>query len=455
MFAAFALAEEPKPIDNRSLGDRARQYLVDLVRLDTSNPPGNESRVAEYLKAEADANGIPNELLGADPKRLNFVARLKGSGKYRPLLLMAHTDVVPADRSQWSVDPFSGEFRNGFIYGRGVWDDKGLLAAQLAVIVEIKRRNIRLDRDIILLAEADEEDNATGIQWMLQRYPGKIDAEFALGEGGSIIESKDSTKIFRIQINQKVPVRLLLSARGTAGHGAIPRADNPIIRISRAVVKLTEADQPARLGMTMRRYLRELAKLPDYSWLVPIMPRLENPTTLQAAANQIRAHDNELDSLLRTTISPTVVRAGGKNNVIPNAAEALVDVHRLPGESPEEVMDRIRQIISDPAIEVSIAPGTQSPGADPSPLGTTLYRAMERAIDHAHPHDVAVPYIGRVGTDAAYLRARGIPVYGAPIFIRDPESNRGHTNDERITPKNLNEGAGLLWQVVLETAGTN
>ncbi|MEQ1886710.1 MAG: M20/M25/M40 family metallo-hydrolase [Bryobacteraceae bacterium] len=455
MFGAIALADEPKPLDNRSLGDRARQYLVDLVRLDTSNPPGNETRVADYLKEVADANGIPNELLGTDPKRLNFVARLKGSGRNRPLLLMAHTDVVPADRSQWSVDPFGGEFRNGFIYGRGAWDDKGLLATQLAVLVEIKRRNIRLNRDIILLAEADEEENATGIQWMLQRYPGKIDAEFALGEGGSIIESKDSTKIFRIQINQKVPMRLMLSARGTAGHGAIPRDDNPIVRLSRAVVKLTEAEQPARLGMTMRRYLRELAKLPDYSWLVPILPRLEDPSTLQAAAAQIRTHDSELDSLLRTTISPTVVRAGGRNNVIPNAAEAQVDVQRLPGESREEVIYRIRQIINDAAIEVSFAPGTQSPGAEPSPLGTTLYRAIERAIGHAYPHDVVVPYIGRVGTDAAHLRTRGIPVYGAPIFIRELESNRAHTNDERITPKNLNDGAGLLWQVVLETAGAN
>ena len=192
-------------------------------------------------------------------------------------------------------------------------DLKGLLASELAVMVEIKRRNIKLNRDIILVAEADEEEGATGIQWLLQHAPAKIDAEFALDEGGSILESKDGTKIFQIQTNHKVQVRILLSARGTAGHGAIPREDNPIVRLSHAVVKLTDAEQPARVGMTMRRYLRELSKLPDYAWLVPILPRLDNPATIQAAANQIKARDPELDSLLRTTISPVVVRAQGKN----------------------------------------------------------------------------------------------------------------------------------------------
>src|SRR3954471_18495099 len=148
IFAAAAMAE-----DNRSLPDRARQYTIDLIRLDTTNPPGNETRVAEYLKEVAEAQGIACELIGSDPKRLNFVARLRGGGKNRPLLMMAHSDVVAADRAQWTVDPFTAELRNGSIYGRGAWDDKALLATELAVMVEIKRRNIKLNRDLILLAE--------------------------------------------------------------------------------------------------------------------------------------------------------------------------------------------------------------------------------------------------------------------------------------------------------------
>ena len=447
LFAVAGAAE-----DNRSLGDRARQYLVDLVRLDTSNPPGNETRVADYLKEVADSQGIPNELAGVEPRRMNFVARLKGNGKNRPLLLMAHSDVAPADRLQWTVDPFSAEVRNGWIYGRGAWDDKSLLATELAVMVEIKRRNIRLSRDIILLSEADEEEGATGIQWMLQHAAQKIDAEFALNEGGSILETKEGPKVFQIQTVEKIPVRVLLTAKGTAGHGAVPREDNPIVRLSRAVIRLTDAEQPARLNPVARRYFREISRLPDYAWLAPLLPKLENPATIQAAAGQIRARDPDLDSLLRTTISPTVVRAGSKNNVIPNAAEAQVDVRRLPGEPREDVLDRIHQIVNDPAIDVALAPGPQQQTTDPSPVTTTLYHALERAITRIYPRDVVVPYMTRGSTDSSFLRMRGIPAYGVPIFTREAES-RSHGNDERISPKDIEDGAGLLWQMVLETAG--
>src|ERR1700683_1724639 len=180
VLAAFGAAAD----DNRPLGERTRQSLSARIRLATSNPPGNETRVAEYLRQVADSHGIPYEMLGGDPRRQNFIARLKGTGKGRPLLLMAHSDVVPVDRSQWTVDPFSAENRNGVIYGRGAQDDKSLLAAELAVMVEIKRRNIKLGRDLILLSEADEEDRNTGIEWMIQHQLPKIDAEFALNEGG-------------------------------------------------------------------------------------------------------------------------------------------------------------------------------------------------------------------------------------------------------------------------------
>lgn len=172
---------------NGDLPDLTRQYLADLIRLDTTNPPGNETRVAEYLKRVCDSEGITGEILGGDPSRLNFVARLPGSGKLRPLILMAHSDVVPADRAQWTVDPFSADLREGFMWGRGSQDDKSLLAAELAVLVELKRRAIKLDRDIILLSEADEEAGSTGIQWLIANAWDKINAEFALNEGGFAI----------------------------------------------------------------------------------------------------------------------------------------------------------------------------------------------------------------------------------------------------------------------------
>src|SRR5579863_2856005 len=306
LVAAFGMAD-----DNRSLGDRTRQYLTDLVRLDTSNPPGNETRVADYLKKVADSFGIKAEELGdpKDPKRMNFVARLPGSGsKGRPLLLMAHSDVFPVapDQAKWSADPFGAELKNGYIYGRGTLNAKSLLASELAVMVEIKRRNLKLSRDVILVSEADEEGGMTGIQWLIQNAWSKIDAEFALNEGGSLIESKDGAKVFGIQTMEKIPTRVILTAHGTVGTAALPRADNPIVHLDDAVSRLSKADQPIRVNSTTRRYLHELSNLSDYAWLAPLLPKLESPVTATAAAAaaQIRAKDVELDAMLRTTISP-------------------------------------------------------------------------------------------------------------------------------------------------------
>jgi len=430
VFAVFGVAAD----DNRPLGDRTRQYLADLVRLDTANPPGNETRV---------------------PRRQNFIARLKGTGKGRPLLLMAHSDVVPADRSQWTVDPFSAEIRNGFIYGRGTVDDKSLLAAELAVMIEIKRRNIKLGRDLILLAEADEEGAWTGIEWMIQHEFKEIDAEFALNEGGAIIETKDGPRVFQIQTLEKIPTRVTLTAKGTASDGATPRNENPVVHLAQALAKLAAADEPVRLNQTTRRYFRDLAKLPEYAWLEPIRRRLDDPAAAQAAANQLRARDLELDALLHTTIVPTLLRAGDKVNVIPNNATALLDVRRMPSETREEVMVRIRQIVNDGGIDVALAPNQPAAVAEPSAVTTPLYHAMERAIGRVYPRDVIIPYMGRGATDSAFLRARGMAVYGVPIFVRESGDVRLHGNDERILTKNLEDGVELLWQMVLETAGGN
>ena len=436
--------------DNRSLGDRTRQYLTDLVRLDTSNPPGNETRVAEYLTKAADSFGIPSEKLGGDPKRLNFVMRLKGSGKGRPLLLLAHSDVYPVtpdEAKKWSSDPFGGDLKNGYIYGRGTLSAKSLLAAELAVMVEIKRRNLKLNRDLILVSEADEEGGMQGIQWLIQNAWSKIDAEFALNEGGSLIETKDGMKIFGIQLIEKVPVRIILNARGTVGSGVVPRPDNPIVHVSEAVTRLSNADQPVYLNTTTRRYLTALAELADYAWLKPLMPKLQNAATAQAAAAQVKMHDVELDAMLHTTISFLSQQNG----------ETQMDVRRMPvSETREDILARLRQIVNDPSVDVSFAPGPPMPTTQPSSRMTPLYMAMERAIGRVYPREAVVtPFMSRGSTDSGFLRSRGMPVYGLPLFLREPGETRIRAADERITPKTLDDGVELLWQIVLETAGEN
>ncbi len=435
------------------MGERAREYLVELVRLDSTNPPGNETRVAQYLKRAVEGHGIACEVAGDDPARLNFIARLNGSGRKRPLLLMAHSDVVPADRSQWTADPFGGEVRAGYIYGRGSQDDKNLLAAELAVLVELKRRRVKLDRDVILLAEADEEAGSSGIQWLIRNAWDRIDAEFALNEGGLARDERSGLRLFQVQTAEKIPTRVTLVARGVAGHASLPRPDNPVVRLARAITRLAEADQPVRLSTTTRRYLETVAKTPDYRWLAPLAPRLEDPSAALAAAARIRAHDPEIDAMLRTTVSPTMLEAGVKVNVIPNVAEARVDVRRLPEETREEVVDRFRRIINDNAVEIRPAGGQQMPATEPSSITTPLYLAMERVLAASAPRALVVPYLIRGATDGAFLREKGMAVYGVPLFRRDGIESRAHGNDERISLENLAQGTRLLWEIVLAVAG--
>jgi acetylornithine deacetylase/succinyl-diaminopimelate desuccinylase-like protein len=434
-----------------TLQTRVVEYLTTMIRQDTSNPPGNETRTATYVKETLEKLGIGSELLGPDPKRLNVIARMKGDGTNRPLLLMAHSDVVPADRTQWTVDPFNAFTKDGVIYGRGAVDDKSLLAAELAVFAEIKKRNIKLNRDIILLSESDEEAGSTGITWLIKNVYPLIDAEFALNEGGSSLNTPTNQRICQVQTIEKIPTRVKLIAKGTAGHGSRPLPDNPVVHLARAITRLADADQPVRLNATSRRYLEEMSKLPDYTWLKSLAPKLEDASTSSAAANQINEKNREIGAMLRTTVSPTMLEAGLKINVIPNAAEAQVDVRRLPNETKEEVIERFKNIIGDPAVTIESNFGQQMPATEPSSLTTPLYKAIDKVLGSGTPDGVLIPYVSLGATDGSYLREKGMAVYGVPIFIREAE-RLAHGNDERISIKNLQRGTEALLQIVLEVA---
>lgn len=435
-----------------SLPDRTQRYFTALLRLDTSNPPGNETLVAKYIQAELKKEGIDSELLGPDPNRLNVVARLKGATANRPLLIMAHSDVVPVEPKLWTVPAFSALEKDGFIYGRGAVDTKSLLAAEMAALVELKLRKAPLNRDIIFLSEADEEAGSTGIQWLIRNAWPKIDAEFCLNEAGGRVIQDDGTEVYMIQTSEKVPTRVILVAHGSAGHGSLPRKDNAVAHLSDAISKLTKAYMPVQLNTTTRRYFRELAALEDYKWLKPLLPSLENPATLLETANEIGDRDAELDAQFRTTVSPTMLRAGMKVNVIPNQAEAQLDVRRLPGETKEEVYERFRKIINDPAIEVLPEPGQDMPATEPSALTTPLYLAMEKTIRAQNPKAAIIPTMSRGATDGAFLRAKGMAVYGVPVFNRDDKPGRAHGNDERIRVSTLRDGSQLLLKIIEEIA---
>lgn len=447
LLLVFAAAAMPA----QTLGDLATGYLRDLIRLDTSNPPGNESRVANYLKKVADKENITAELVGPDPQRLNFIARLKGSGKQRPLLLMAHSDVVPADRSQWTVDGFAAVEKDGYLYGRGAEDDKSLLAAELAVVVDLARRKVPLDRDIILLSESDEESGATGARWVIENAWAKIDAEFALNEMATILETSGGVPVFQIQTAEKVPTRIRLTAHGVAGHGSLPRDDNPVYHLSRAIVRLTEAPQPVQLNTTTRTYFRELSKLPDFAPLAPLLAQLDDPAKAASAATAITKANAEAGAMLHMSISPTMLNAGMRINVIPNSAEAQLDGRRMPGETMEQAFERLRKIVDDPAVTVEPAENVVYPSTEPSSLTTPLYLAMSSVFKESNPKAVVVPFLMRATTDGAWLRAKGMAVYGVPLFRTDGPS-RMHGNDERIGLDNLRMGTEILEKIVVKAA---
>lgn len=442
----FALLVLAVALRAETLADRTQRYFVDLLKLNTSNAPGNETLVAKYIQAELGKEGIAAELLGGDPQRLNVVARLASGGPKRPLLLMAHSDVVPVEPKLWTVPAFDAVEKDGFIYGRGAVDTKALVAAEMAVLVELKQRGAKLNRDVIFLSEADEEAGSTGIQWLIRNAWEKIDAEFCLNEAGGREVTTGGVEVYNVQTSEKVPTRVILVARGSAGHGSLPRKDNAVAHLSDAISKLTRAYMPVQLNTTTRRYFTELAKLEEYKWLGPLLGKFE------ANANEIGDKDAELDAMFRTTVSPTMLRAGMKVNVIPNQAEAQLDVRRLPGETKEEVYERFRKIINDPAIEVLPEPGQEMPATEPSSLTTDLYKAIEATVRRKNPKAVLIPYMSRGATDGSFLRAKGMAVYGVPVFLRDDKPGRAHGNDERIRVSTLREGVELLLQVVEEIA---
>ena len=440
-----------QPEDFERARDDAVGLLQALVRIDTSSPPGNETLAAEYLKALLDETGIAAKILSLDPTRGNLVARLEGDGSQRPILLMAHTDVVGVERDAWTVDPFGGVIRDGYLYGRGASDDKGQLAAMVQVMLMLHRSQVPLARDVILLAEAGEEGTTeVGIDFLVAHHWDEIDAEFALNEGGRMRATDGTVDTVTIATTEKVPWRgIKLVARGTAGHGSAPRLDNPIVHLAAAVAKVGAYQSPMRLNGTTRAYLERLATIspPDVAFRYR---NLENPRLSEMIQTQLLESDIATNSMLRTSISPNIITGGFRRNVIPAAAEAELDVRALPDEDLDQFLTTLRDLIDDPAVAVT-PPTSMRPAAPPSRLDSELFHALEQVQREMFPDAVTLPTMLAAATDSAQLRAKGIQAYGVGT-IRDDLSGV-HGNDERISVEGLGLFVEYLYRVVVEVAG--
>jgi acetylornithine deacetylase/succinyl-diaminopimelate desuccinylase-like protein len=442
----------PRAVDWKTLSPEILERYRALVQLDTT--AGHETRAVDYLRKALEAEGIPTQTFALDPDRANLVARLKGNGSRRPLLILAHTDVVGVQREKWPVDPFGAVMKDGYIWGRGSKDDKPVLAANLLTMLMLKRLGVQLDRDVIFLAESGEEADVTGvgINFMVREHFAEIDAEFAMTEGGgATIEGGRVTRV-NIGTAEKLPARVRLVANGTAGHGSAPRLDNALIHLSAAVEKVGRWQTPMRLNDTTRSYFDGLARNspPELS---AIYKALLDPKAAAGAQAYLREHSPSEYSMLRTSVVPTMLKAGVGANVIPSEAEATLDIRALPDEDIDRFYTEMAKVIADPAVKIVPLPQSRPP-SPASRLDTEMYRRMEQVARTMYPGATVLPSMSTGASDQAQLRAKGIQSYGIGPASTEPEGINypAHGDVERLAEASLYPFVQYVWSVVTETA---
>jgi acetylornithine deacetylase/succinyl-diaminopimelate desuccinylase-like protein len=428
--------------------DEGIGFLQNLVRTDTSN--GNETKAAEYIKSVLDREGIPAEIFTLENGRGNVVARLKGSGKKRPILLMGHTDVVGVEKEKWTVDPFGAVTKDGYLYGRGSTDDKDNAAANLEVLLLLHRQRIPLDRDVIYLAEAGEEGSPRlGIGYMVNEHWDKIECDFALAEGGTTVIRDGKVRYVGVAATEKVGRGLRLVARGTSGHGSVPRPDNPVLHLAAAVAKAGQYQVPIRLNETTRTFFKRLAEIspPDEAFLYS---HLEDPLVGPMVQEILRRKYLSHNSMIRTSISPTIFRAGFRSNVIPGDAEATLDVRAVPDEDMDKLVEDLKQLIDDPAVEI-IRNRAGRPSPPPSAIDSEMFRALEATQASMFPGAATLPIMLTGATDMSFLRAKGVQAYGIGAPALEGET-RAHGNDERISIDGFGKFVEFTYRAVVEVA---
>ncbi len=452
--AALLLPGQTAP-DWRTVDQETLRHFQALVQIDTSDPPGVEQPAVEYLKKVLEAEGIPVEIFSIDPKRPNLVARLKGTGKKRPLLLMSHTDVVNIDPNKWTFPPFGAVRNGGYIYGRGTVDDKDNLVACLMTMLLLKRANVKLDRDVIFLAEAGEEGNVKyGILHMVNQHYGAIDAEYCIAEGGGPVRTGGKLRYNGISTAEKIPYAMRLVARGPAGHGSVPLRTNAIVHLSKAVAKVADWQPPMRLNDTTRTYFERLATISTPEQAARYN-NLVNPARTAAIQEFLAENEPRHNSMLRTSISPNIVKGGYRVNVIPSEVEATLDIRALPDEDLTALAEQIRKVINDPAVEVVRTSRDSRPGAAPTPLKTEAFTLIEEMTKKYYPGAITLPFMQTGATDMAYLRAKGMACYGVGVATDSEDGPKGfgaHSDQERVLEAELYQFVKFHWELAAKLA---
>jgi acetylornithine deacetylase/succinyl-diaminopimelate desuccinylase-like protein len=431
------------------------QHFQALLRLDTSSPPGNEIRAVEYLQQVLTGEGISYQVFAKDPQRPNLVVRIKGNGKKRPILVMGHTDVVTVDPQKWTFPPFAATRDGGYVYGRGAVDDKDSVVAGLMLMLTLKRTGVALDRDVIFLAESGEEGAPEfGAQFMIDNHFEAIDAEYCFAEGGGVVRDGGRVRQANIGTTEKEPRPIELIARGSAGHGSVPRLDNAVVRLSDALARIAAWVPPLQISETTVAYFRMLSTLvpPEvaarYRDVLSPDPKLSEP-----AARWMLENEPQHWSMLHTSLVPTMVDGGYRYNVIPSEAKAIVDVRLHPEEDQKTFLDRVRAVVNDPRVEVRWYRDPYRP-AGASRLNTEAFTVLQAQLK-THYNTTALPTMGTGATDMSQVRSKGVQCYGIGPAVDFEDAGKGfgaHSDQERILESELHRFVRFQYDAVLELA---
>ena len=448
-----AVTEEPLAAAVRSadlgLGEQAVRHLQALLRIDTTNPPGNETGAAEFLRARFAREGISARVFESEPGRGIVYARLRGTGGKGggAVVLLNHLDVVPAADDRWSVDPFGGVIRDGYIYGRGALDAKGVGVAELLAMAVLKRRGVAPGRDVIFLGTADEETGGKlGAGWFVEnRFDLIADAEFLLNEGGGI-RIEEGRRRYHVDVAEKAPCWVRLETSGEPGHGSIPRPETAVTRLIRALERIRRHETEIRVVPAVQRFFAALAAgaAPDKAErYLHLAEALADPDFRREFTG------NPLyNALVRNTISPTVLVGSNKTNVIPGRAVAELDCRLLPGEDPAAFVEELKEVVGDPEVRFSVLLNFPSL---PSDADTELFRAIERVAARREPDSPVVPAVVSGFTDSHYFRRKGVVSYGfTGLAANEEDIRRIHGVDERVSVTSLREAVQILVEVIEE-----
>jgi acetylornithine deacetylase/succinyl-diaminopimelate desuccinylase-like protein len=441
--------------DLRSLTADARTWLQELIKINTTNPPGSEQAVAKYILGVLRQEGITGEELPLAPGRSAVVARLRSSAMTDPsraLLLVAHMDVVGVERAKWTVDPFAPVVKDDYLYGRGSIDDKAMLAINLATFVALKRSNAHLNRDVIFLATDDEEGGGdVSIKTLIAKYWDKFAAGFALNEGGNVVLKNAKVQYVAVQVSEKVSVNVNVIARGTSGHASMPTSDNAVVHLSAAVAKIGAYTAPAHFTAIVRRYFEGLATLEDDD-IAKWMRSLDTSDRGEHAQRVISDSNPQWNSMLRDTISPTMLAAGVRPNVIPAEAHATLNIRLLPSDTIDALLAELSKQVNDPLVRLEVQPNGGL-AAPPSSLESDFYAAIVKVAAQEFGGAPVLPYQSPWATDSAQLRLHNVQSYGLwPFPLTEEDLKRMHGDDERIPLASFAKGMSVEARIVAEFA---